>query len=1055
MTTAINRKIVTALIGAILLQVAAFAQTPLGTAFTYQGRLQESGAPANGVYDLSFELYGDAAGTIALGSDCLNDVAVADGLFTVELDFGAAAFAGDRRWMELSVRADTGDACNANLGTYTTLAPLQEITPAPHARYAVEAGSAVVDNVDDADADPSNEIETWTTLAGIPAGFADDVDDVDDADADPTNELQDLSLATNSLSLTGDATPVDLSGYLDNTDAQNLANVLGQGNDAGGAGMTNLGSLSMATANPTLTLDNTLSNSWTIQNVGQNLEFLQETFGLTMILEQGSRNVGIGIANPAHKLDVVGNVNATTFTGDGSGLTGINVNDADADPTNERNTTFALNGTSLDLTDSGGTLSADLSPLAGGAFGDGHSLDADDGAPVDAVYVDASGNVGVGITTPGALLHVNGGDAIVAGGTSNYSRTVTIGGARQSEGVSFASLQFQNTDNDGAVTPYVGAMIAAHNDGGLDGAELRFLTAPGMSMPGNFMTSMTIDGNGRVGIGATAPGAKLEVAGTAGVDGVMFPDGTLQTTAFGGSVDDADADPTNELQNLFATVAGNSGSTIANAQADTLTIAGAGIATTSVSGDTLTITATEVDGSVSNELQTLSGTGSAVTLSNGGGTLNISALAASDGSPVDALVVDANGNVGIGIATPGAVLNVSGNVEIGTANCVVSGTQSAIVACGSSTTVTGATSGAFGASNVSVSGNRCVIVGGLTSSIVNGGTMLDCGIFAAGLGSSINSATGSRAVILGGGNNQITGTGAFEGAIIAGNDNAVSAQDCIVAGGDHNSVSGLSSGVFVGASHAVPGRRSAIAGGNGNTATSNDVFIGGGTGVTARGANSGSLGGTANVVEGENSVALGGVENLAKGDATVAMGRGAKAMHDGSFVWASGLGEKGEAFASSRSGEFAVQALGGAMFATSSPVDGKRAGSGIRLEPGAGAWTALCDVESKENFAPVDSIAILERVAAMPIATWNWKAQGAAVSHLGPTAQDFSAAFGLGTDDKGIATVDADGVALAAIQGLNAKLRAELDAKQAEIDALNARLERLEGLLLKRTEDGK
>jgi hypothetical protein len=64
--------------------------------------------------------------------------------------------------------------------------------------------------------------------------------DINDADADPTNELQDLELSGNELALSEDATPVDLSGYLDNTDNQTLAGVLSQGNDAGSASITNL-----------------------------------------------------------------------------------------------------------------------------------------------------------------------------------------------------------------------------------------------------------------------------------------------------------------------------------------------------------------------------------------------------------------------------------------------------------------------------------------------------------------------------------------------------------------------------------------------------------------------------------------------------------------------------------------------------------------------------------------------------------------------------------------------------------------------------------------------
>ena len=92
---------------------------------------------------------------------------------------------------------------------------------------------------------------------------------------------------------------------------------------------------------------------------------------------------------------------------------------------------------------------------------------------------------------------------------------------------------------------------------------------------------------------------------------------------------------------------------------------------------------------------------------------------------------------------------------------------------------------------------------------------------------------------------------------------------------------------------------------------------------------------------------------------------------------------------------------------------------------------------------------MLRKVAALPIGTWSYRTSPG-VRHLGPTSQDFQAAFGLGNDDKGIATVDADGVALAAIQGLNAKLEqalairdrriAELEAKLAVADALRDEL---------------
>ena len=80
----------------------------------------------------------------------------------------------------------------------------------------------------------------WTGLSNVPAGL-DDGDNVDDADADASNELQDLELSGNTLSLSSDVTTVDLSGYLDNTDEQTLAAVLAQSNDAASTPILNIG----------------------------------------------------------------------------------------------------------------------------------------------------------------------------------------------------------------------------------------------------------------------------------------------------------------------------------------------------------------------------------------------------------------------------------------------------------------------------------------------------------------------------------------------------------------------------------------------------------------------------------------------------------------------------------------------------------------------------------------------------------------------------------------------------------------------------------------------
>jgi hypothetical protein len=108
--------------------------------------------------------------------------------------------------------------------------------------------------------------------------------------------------------------------------------------------------------------------------------------------------------------------------------------------------------------------------------------------------------------------------------------------------------------------------------------------------------------------------------------------------------------------------------------------------------------------------------------------------------------------------------------------------------------------------------------------------------------------------------------------------------------------------------------------------------------------------------------------------------------------------------------------------------------------------TPTSDRNAKENFKPVDARAVLEKVTSLPLSEWNFKADSA-TRHLGPMAQDFYAAFGVGPDEKHIATVDADGVALAAIQGLNQKVEAETAALRAENAALRRELAGLKQFL--------
>lgn len=139
-------------LAALALGAARLGAQPQGTAFTYQGRLSDAGAPAAGAFDFRFALYDAPAGGSQVGPVVdRDDVVVAAGLFTLSLDFGASAFTGAQRFLAVSVRPGAGT------GAYAPIGARQEITPAPSALFGATA--------------------PWSGVTGKPSGFADDDDD--------------------------------------------------------------------------------------------------------------------------------------------------------------------------------------------------------------------------------------------------------------------------------------------------------------------------------------------------------------------------------------------------------------------------------------------------------------------------------------------------------------------------------------------------------------------------------------------------------------------------------------------------------------------------------------------------------------------------------------------------------------------------------------------------------------------------------------------------------------------------------------------------------------
>ncbi len=124
-----------------------------GTAFTYTGRLNNNGAPVNGAYDLRFTIYDSEGGVnIIAGPLHISPVAVANGLFSVRVDFGVGVFTGPARWLEISVRP-------VGIGNFATLEPRQELTSSPYAIRAATAATA-------GDVSAGSVVKSLNTLKG-------------------------------------------------------------------------------------------------------------------------------------------------------------------------------------------------------------------------------------------------------------------------------------------------------------------------------------------------------------------------------------------------------------------------------------------------------------------------------------------------------------------------------------------------------------------------------------------------------------------------------------------------------------------------------------------------------------------------------------------------------------------------------------------------------------------------------------------------------------------------------------------------------------------------
>jgi len=339
------------------------------------------------------------------------------------------------------------------------------------------------------------------------------------------------------------------------------------------------------------------------------------------------------------------------------------------------------------------------------------------------------------------------------------------------------------------------------------------------------------------------------------------------------------------------------------------------------------------------------------------------------------------------------------------------------------------------------------VIGGQSGNFVTAGT----GGATIGGGGGCNAAVGGSCGVAS--MNRVTGD---FGTVGGGFANAAGFFDT-ASGGDRNS---------------SIGGHSTVGGGQDNVADSNYATVAGGVINHAggdQGVDSTVGGGIANSATGQAATVPGGAQNVASGSFSVATGQQANALHANSFMWNGWSSGSASTFRSSafqihgENGldvEFGSRRVDGGgtswvyMGGTGFPGQHIATSTGAWLSTG-GQWNNASDRNRKTAVASVDPQQILEKVVALPVTAWQYQDEDAAIRHIGPMAQDFHAAFGLGGPSTSIGTVDADGVALAAIQGLHAIVRdnaseirrvvdekaAQIDAQRALIDAQRAQIE--------------
>jgi hypothetical protein len=1074
-----------------------------GTAFTYQGRLNIGSNPANGLYDLQFGIY-DAPtfGNEQGGFVTTNATAVSNGLFTVTLDFGPGIFTGPARWLDISVRTNNGFS-------FVTLTPRQALTATPYSILSANATSAqsvLAGNI-------SGTLSPGQLPAGIVTNGSSGVSVSGTFSGNLTGNvgigtnnpgLNNVQINPTFFSANGYGLVVDRADFGENIQINRSAGQVGIGLAVDDAVVPNSSTSMLLVRDNVATSPQTLFDILGNGNVGIGTNNPQAALHVVgNILATGTISGSINAA----QLTSIGNTNggggnffvgpSGNVTNSGSGNTGIGVNTLNSNTSGSNNT--AVGNAALAANTNGsyntavglGALVFNTSGSQNTAYGyDALALNSGSanialGSQAGIGILSGSSNIDIGnpgLSTDANLIRIGSGQ------TQTYIAGVINGdgGGLSNVVASAAQLTSIGNTNGGQGNFFVGPSGNATNSGSYNTADgfgaLNSNTsgssnsAYGVSVLLNNTTGSfnTADGfqalfNNTNGFGNTADGFQALFSNLSGylntADGFQAlwmnstgsyntADGTYAlyfnnigsyntATGFNALAFNADGSY-NVASGVGALYSNTGGSENTAVGVDALANNSDGFANTAIG-----VQALEGNTTGSNNISL----GYQAGINNPSGNSNIDI--GNIGDPGDnntirigdhqsqtyiAGVIHGDGsglyNINVSVTNISAAqLTSIGNTNNSTANFFVGPSGNATTS-GSYNTADG--NQAF-VSNTSGSVNAAFGVFALNNNTAGSeNTASGVGALYANTSGSFNTADGYDALSGSSGSFNI-GLGALAGQnITTGSNNidignpGLSTDTNIIRIGTTQTATILAGNLGIGTNNPGP-----------NNLQINPTFFGdSGYGLVVCQTD------YAEEIQMDHQRGVLGGVGLTVDDAHIPDASTAMLMVRTNV-------------ANTAQTLFIVQGNGNVGIGTNSAANPLQMGSGAYCSVG-GTWTSSSDRNAKQDFAVVSTRDVLDKVAAMPITEWQYKAEPDGIRHIGPMAQDFHEAFGLnGSDDTHISTVDEGGVALAAIQGLNEKvdggservegrmqkLENENQKLEHENAELKARLEKLEKLV--------